>query len=178
MRITENINHSSKSSISNSADLLPSFWKDFDLFINHYNKIKYFWSNKNIYKTHIPKGKKLEKYNEILNEIILVKEKKNVFIKELNLLCFEGRFGEKVDAFLGLWKIIPLSLSSILFYLVNNSSKFEAEFLFYLNEFKHFLKFIIIASTNLSRVNQSKLYHELQNKCLNILIYGFNAFYR
>ena len=61
---------------------------------------------------------------------------------------------------------------SILF--MANNSKNEEDMLYWLKEFKSLIKFIIISSSNLTKINQVELYNNLQKKCLTILSLGLN----
>ena len=53
---------------------------------------------------------------------------------------------------------------------VIKSSETEANFLHWLKELKKFMRFIIIASSNLVRTNQMELYLKLQEKCWLTLV--------
>ena len=149
---------------------IEEYWIDFKFFNEFYSRIKYIWKMEKLFKGHnIKQIKKENKYDYILNNIILIKEKKNVYQKELEFLFFqELKEGEENIIFP--MKIIIINLMSILF--MTNNSKNEEDMLYWLKEFKSFIKFIIISSSNLTKINQVELYNNLQKKCLTILSLG------
>ena len=149
---------------------IEEYWIDFKFFNEFYSRIKYIWKMEKLFKEHnIKQIKKENKYDYILNNIILVKEKKNVYQKELEFLFFqELKDGEENIIFP--LKIIMINLMSILF--MANNSKNEEDMLYWLKEFKSLIKFIIISSSNLTKINQVELYNNLQKKCLTILSLG------
>ena len=53
-----------------------------------------------------------------------------------------------------------------------NELKEESDMLYWLKEFKSFIKFIIISSSNLTKVNQAEIYKKIQQECLIILALG------
>ena len=55
---------------------------------------------------------------------------------------------------------------------IANNSKNEEDMIYWLKEFKSFLKFIIITSSNLTKINQVEAYTNLQQKCLIIISLG------
>ena len=155
---------------SDKPKKIEEYWIDFKFFNEFYSRIKYIWKMEKLFKNHnIKLIKKENKYDYILHNIILVKEKKNVYQKELEFLFFqELKDGEENT--ISPMKIIIINLMSILF-IVNNS-KDEEDMLYWLKEFKSLIKFIIIASSNLTKINQVDLYNNLQQKCLTILSLG------
>ena len=155
---------------SDKPKKIEEYWIDFKFFNEFYSRIKYIWKMEKLFKNHnIKLIKKENKYDYILHNIILVKEKKNVYQKELEFLFFqELKDGEENT--ISPMKIIIINLMSILF-IVNNS-KDEEDMLYWLKEFKSLIKFIIIASSNLTKINQVDLYNNLQQKCLIILSLG------
>ena len=140
-------------------------WLDFPFFDEIYKKVSVFWNKIKEFKIDQKKSKnKLFKYESILEKVILNKDKKNLYQKELELLCYEEIIGEK-EQIIPLIKIIPIGLMCLI-----QSSEIESEFLYWLKELKRFARFIIIASCNLIRTNQLELYIQLQEKCINVII--------
>ena len=140
-------------------------WLDFPFFDEIYKKVSIFWNKIKEFKIDKKKSKnKVFKYESILEKVILNKEKKNLYQKELELLCFEETVGEK-EQIIPLIKIIPIGLMCLI-----QSSELEADFLYWLKELKRFVRFLIIASSNLIRTNQLELYNQYQEKCLNAII--------
>jgi len=146
---------------------IGEMWLDFPFFDDIYRRLSIFWlKNKNLKVDKKKYKNKIMKYENILNVIILDKDNKNIFQKELELLCYEEILVEK-ELVIPLIKIIPIGLMCII-----NSCEIESEFLHWLKEFKKFIKFLIIASSNLIRTNQLELYNQIQEKCVNVLISG------
>ena len=138
-------------------------WLDYPFFDDIYKRVSLFWNNiKNIDKKKY-KNKNL-KYENILEKIILNKDKKNVYQKELEILCYDEIIGEK-EQIIPLIKIIPIGLMCII-----QSCEVEADCLYWLKELKKFVIFLIIASSNLIRTNQLELYNKIQERCINALI--------
>ena len=142
-------------------------WIDYPFFDDLYRKMSLIWSkikNYNEKKKGQGKQNKILKYEKILNKVILNKDQKNIYQKELELLCFEQTDG-KGELVISLIKIIPIQLMCVI-----KSSETEANFLHWLKELKKFMRFIIIASSNLVRTNQMELYLKLQEKCWLTLV--------
>ena len=144
-------------------------WIDYPFFDDIYRRLSLIWNkikNYNDKKKDAKKKKqnKTIKYEKILNKVILDKDKKNIYQRELELLCYEGIVGEK-ELVIPLIKIIPLQLMCVI-----RTSETEANFLYWLKELKKFIRFIIIASSNLTRANQLDLYNKLQERCWISLI--------
>ena len=149
---------------------IEEYWLDFKFFNEFYSRIKYIWKMEKLFKDHnIKEIIKENKYDYILNNVILVKEKKNIYQKELEFLFFQ-ELKEDEENVISPMKIIILNLMSILF--MANNSKNEEDMLYWLKEFKSFIKFIIISSSNLTKINQVEIYNNLQQKCLTILTLG------
>ena len=123
-----------------------------------------------LFKGHdLKKIKKEKKYDFILKDIILVKEKKNVYQNELEFLFFQELKDEE-ENIISPMKILIINLMSVL--SIANNSKDSEDFLYWLKEFKAFIKFIIISSSNLTKINKVEIYNNLQQKCLVILSLG------
>ena len=138
-------------------------WIDYPFFDDIYKKLCFIWNKANNYDDKKDKKKikqnKLIKYEKILDKIILDKNKKNIYQKELELLCYEEKDNKNDQILISLIKIIPIQLMCVI-----KSSETEENLKYWLKEFKKFVKFIIIASSNLSRANQLDLYNKLQEK--------------
>ena len=149
---------------------LEKYWLDFKLFNEFYERVKNIWKMEKLFKGHdIKKLKKEKKYEYILKDIILIKEKKNVYQNELEFLFFQELKDEE-ENIISPMKIIIISLMCIL--TIANNSKDEQDMLHWLKEFKSFIKFIIISSSNLTKINQVETYNNLQQKCVIILALG------
>ena len=149
---------------------IEDYWIDYKFFNEFYLRVKYIWKMEKFFKEHnIKQIKKENKYDYILNNIILVKEKKNVYQKELEFLFFQ-EFKDEEENIISPMKIIIINLMNILF--MANNSKNEEDMLYWLKEFKSFIKFVIISSSNLTKINQVELYNNIQKKCLTILSLG------
>ena len=147
-------------------------WLDFPLIYDIFSRYKFIWVKNNVYKSlNIDKYKsnKSEKYNFIIDNIILDKDKKNAFQKEMELLCFEDKRGD-FEIIIPLIQIILKTMMYVLEKLKNGKN--ENDFLYWLKDLKCFIRFIIIASCNLLKSNQSDLYKEIQEKCLEPIAAG------
>ena len=155
---------------SQNGKKISEYWMDYKLFNEIYSRVRYLWKMEKLFKGHddIKKLKKEKKYEYILNNIILVKEKKNIYQTELEFLFYEEIKGQ--EKIISLMKIIIINLMSIL--SIANNSKNEEDMIYWLKEFKSFLKFIIITSSNLTKINQVEAYTNLQQKCLIIISLG------
>ena len=151
---------------------LSKYWLDYQFFYDLYQRINFIWKKDNIYRDKYKEKKKnkIQKYEYILENIILDKENKNLYQKELEFLCYEQTKEEnnlKIEIITSLMQIIPISLMSILS-MINNFQD-ENDFKTWLKGFKYFIKYIIISSCNLSRIDQEDLYNNIQNKCLDAI---------
>ena len=157
------------------SNKIEESWKDFPLVNNILFRIKTIWSKKNILKNYDnDKFKKLkkykpEKYQYIINNIILNKDKKNLYQKELTLLCYEDKKGN-FEYLIPLIKIVPMTYMCIISKLKNIDE--EKYFKYYLKEFKYFMRFLIIASSNLTKINQVEIYNSIEEKCFGAISAG------
>ena len=157
----------------NSGKQIKEYWMDYNFFDEIYNRVRHLWKMEKLYKGHdIKKIKKENKYDYILNNIILIKEKKNVYQAELEFLCFNDIKGEAENGIMSYFSLIIINLMSIL--SVINNANHEQDLLYWLKEFKSFLKFVIIASTNMTKINQLEIYNKIQNKCIDIITLGLS----
>ena len=149
-------------------------WIDFPLLSDVLNRIKPIWAKKNVYKNKIGaiesnKKDKPVKYQYIIDNIIINKEIKNYYQKELVFLCYEDKKGG-YEYISPLIKIVPLTLMCIITKLKNIDE--DKDFKYWLKEFKNFIRFIIIASSNLTKINQNELYNNIEDKCLEVIAAG------
>ena len=168
MRINDDMN---KNKITQS-------WIDFPLLSDVLNRIKHIWAKKNLYKNKTGaldnyKNNKPVKYQYILDNIIINKEIKNLYQKELLLLCFEEQKGG-YEYIIPLIRLVPLTLMCIINKLKNIDE--DKDFKYWLKELKNFLRFLIIASSNLTKINQTDLYNVIENKCLESISAGLSFF--
>ena len=154
-----------------SKNRIMDIWQNFSFFIKLYKKLNYIWQKENIFKKFkltSQKGNKLIKYENILQKLILDKNNKNVYLSELIFLTYEESITEN-NIILSLLRIITISLMSIISVLAKIGNN-EKELRYWLKEFKKFILFLIIASTNLTRANQLDLYNIIQNKVMGPII--------
>ena len=163
---------------------IKEYWKDYSLielilndidyiFQYHYVKNK-IYKNKSSPKENnndkkvVEEEIKYDKYNKILNELIFNKEKRNLFSKELYLLCY---FNSEGNYSIPLIKIISITYLCILSKTKNIDDK--AQFLFWLNKFKNLLRFLLFATININKDKKNeKSFEEIQNCCLNVITSG------
>ena len=140
-------------------------WVDYPFFNDLYQRVNGFWQKIKNFNSEKMKGKsKVVKYEQILDKIILDKHNKNLYQKEIEVLCYEELIGEKEQIIPSI-KIIPIGLMCLI-----HSSETESDYLYWLKELKKFTRFLIIASSNLIRTNQLEFYLDIQEKCANSLI--------
>ena len=153
-------------------------WLDFPLIYDIFSRYKFIWVKNNVYKKlNIDKYKKnkSDKYNYIIENIILDKENKNNFQKELSLLCYEDKKGD-FEYIIPLIQIILKTIMFILEKLKNiKNERNEKDFIYWLKDLKDFLRFIIIASSNLLKSNDS--YKQIQDKCIEPIAAGLCFLY-
>ena len=143
---------------------LSQDWIDFPLINDIFIRYKYIWVKNNVFKNSKVdsfKNKISEKYDYIVEKIIVDKDKKNLFQNEMCLLCFRDNKGG-FEYIIPLIQIIPFTIMCILNKLKN--TKNEKEFLFWLKDLKCFIRFIIIGSCNLNKSNQNE-YDIIQAYC-------------
>ena len=87
-----------------------------------------------------------------------------MYLKELIILTYEETQDNK-EYIIPLIKIISTSLMCVLSASINNK-----DFKHWLKQFKYFIRFLIIASTNLIRTDQLDFYNSVQEKVVNVLI--------
>ena len=152
---------------------IGEIWIDFPLINDIMSKTKNIWSKKNCFKglkLDSYKKNKNKKYDYIIDNLITNKGKKNLYQKELEFLCYEEK-SDKFENIMPLIKLIPMTLMCILTKLKEKDD--DKDFRYWLKELKYFLRFVIIASTNLVKINQLELYNNIQDKALETLAAGF-----
>ena len=154
-----------------SKSQIKDIWINFSFFEKLYKRLNYIWQKENIFKKFkvtSQKGNKLIKYENILQKLILDKNNKNVYLQELIFLTYEEKINDNV-LIIPLIRIITISLMSIISILakIGNNAK---EFLYWIKEFKKFILFLIISSTNLTRTNQLETYNNIQMEIIRPLI--------
>ena len=158
---------------NSGSSKISKYWIDFQFFYDLYYRINFIWKKDNVYKkkNKYTKKNKIQKYEYILQNIILDKENKNIYQKELEFLCNEQSKEENIlnlEIIIPLIQIIPISLMSMLS-MINNFQDQE-DFLRWIKDFKYFIIFLIISSSNLTRLDKEELYNDLQNKCLDAIL--------
>ena len=151
---------------SNKQNDIKKDWLDFRLIHDILDRYKNLWTKANTYKNFNLdkyKNKKSEKYEIIVEKIILDKDKdkKNLFHNELSLLCYKYTKGD-FEYIIPLIQIISTTLMCIVDYLKKTTN--EKDFLSWLKELKCFIRYIIIASCNLAKTNQAE-YDSIQSSC-------------
>ena len=162
---------------------IEEYWKDYQLIEKGFQIVNYIFNPEYIkLKLKIENKKKenkkekslnYDKYNNILNELILNKDKKDLFKKELFFLCYYET-NKRVETIIPLIKIISITQICILSVVKDNNN--AEQFKHWLKEYKHLLKFIILASTNLDKnanvPNTIKIYNRIQSICLDVISSG------
>ena len=163
--------YTSSMQLDYSKNRIGDIWLNFNFFNNMYKKLNFIWQKENIFKTYKltnQKSNKLIKYENYLNKLILDKNNKNVYIKELQFLTYEQNIGDK-SKIIPLIRIITISLMCIVSVLAKIGNN-ENELRFWVKELKKFILFLIISSTNLIRTNQLEIYNNIQNKVIGPII--------
>ena len=149
-------------------------WIDFRYIYEIYHRIKFLWQKDNFYKTY-EKGKiktnnKFKKYEGILQNLILNKNKKNLYKKELEFLFYEPTESNNIDIVVPIIKIIQIFLMCIISLYINKNN--EKELLSWLRDFKQLLRFIIVASSNLIMRDQIEFYEKVEENALYVISIG------
>ena len=166
-------NYTSSMYIDLSKNNINDMWINFQFFDDMYKRLNSLWSKENIfkkYKSQNSKGNKVLKYDDILQKVILDKNSKNVFQNELTFLTYEEiNKDSNTELIIPLIRTIPISLMSIIAILAKKGNN-DKDLLYWLKEFRKFMRFLIISSTNLTRINQLDFYNYIQDKCIGPLI--------
>ena len=160
-------NYISSMRLDFTKNTINDIWLNYPFFDDIYKRLANLWDKDNIFKKNkLQKSNKVIKYEDILNKVILDKNNKNVHQNELILLTYEEINKEsKVETILPLIRTIPITLMCIIAILAKKGTN-DKELKHWLKELKKFTRYIIIASTNLTRVNQSDFYNSIQEKCI------------
>ena len=165
--------------VNDSKGGINNRWLDYPFFEEIYKRFSGFWSVtsmlQKIFKSS-KKGNNLLRYEEILNQSILDKDNKNIFLKELELLCFEesinieNKKGKndniKIDVIIAPIDLIAISIMCILSVIEKKDDKELKDLKYWLKEFKYFIRFLIIASSSVGKNNQNEA---IQEKVMCIL---------
>ena len=159
---------------ANGGKKINSSWIDYKFIDEIYHRIKHIWQKNNFYKKY-EKGKektynKFKKYDEIVQNLILDKNSKNIYQKDLVLLFYQLQDEKTLDIIVPVIKIIQIFMMCIISLNINKGE--DMELLPWLKEFKQLLRFIIIASTNLTMKDQIDFYNKIQEYALYIITIG------
>ena len=166
------------------------YWKDFHLIEDILNKINYIFKSNYIKdklkgdeincKTQIIKKKasnktkelKYDKYKKILNELILNKDKKNLFKNEIFFLCYYETSENGIEIIIPLIRVLSISYICIL--TIVKDSNDEKQFNYWLKEYKNLLKFTIFSSVNINKniANDPKSFIVIQKTFLDVISSG------
>ena len=166
------------------------YWKDFHLIEDILNKINYIFKSNYIKdklkgdeincKSQIIKKKasnktkelKYDKYKKILNELILNKDKKNLFKNEIFLLCYYETSENGTEIIIPLIRVLSISYICIL--TIVKDSNDEKQFNYWLKEYKNLLKFTIFSSVNINKniANDPKSFTVIQKTFLDVISSG------
>ena len=165
---------------------ISEYWKDFYLIEDILNKINYIFKNdyikKKIYgdnykaKKNENKEKKennlnYDKYNVILKELMFNNDKKDLFKKELFLLCYYETNINDIEIIIPLIRIISIGYICILSIIkdLNDLQQFAR----WIKEYTNLLKFVILSSINLNKNTSSSLeikaFTKIQNICFDVI---------
>jgi hypothetical protein len=166
------------------------YWKDFHLIEDILNRINYIFKRNYFkdklkgedinFKTQIikkkPKNKtnqiKYDKYKNILDELILNKDKKNLFKNEIFLLCYYETSEKGIEIIIPLIRILSITYICIL--TIVKDSNDEKQFNYWLKEYKNLLRFTIFSSVNINKniANDPKSYTAIQKIFLDVISSG------
>ena len=153
----------------NAGKKIEHAWSDYVFFADLMNKVRFLWGKENTFKKAELGKSALIKYDKLVKNIILDKDKKNLYLDDLKLLCYSEKEGE-VEKIVPLIRIIPITLA-IIINTVRVKLKDEMQVKYWIKEMRHFIRFIILASTNSTLINQQDQYHLLQNKSLDAIVF-------
>ena len=154
----------------NATKKIEKMWNDYDFFADLLSKIRFLWDKENTYKKVEYAKVALIKYDKLMKNIVLDKNKKNLYLDDLKLLCY-GKNEKEIEKIVPLIRIIPITLAIIINTIrVHTQDQFQARY--WIKEFRHFIRFIILASTNATIINQHDKYHSLQYQCFDAIVFG------
>ena len=164
--------------INNSKNKIGQKWVDLPLMVDIYQKFNYFWgvtsSLQKKFKSQ-EKGDKVSKYEAIIENTILDINTKNLFLKELELLCFEENIEEiqkkEKEKKEGQFNIIiaPINIITISFMCILSEIENEKDLNYWLKELKYFMRFLIMSSSNLIQNNQIELFNSIKEKIICVI---------
>ena len=159
-------NYISSMHLDLTKNRIDEMWVNYPFFDDIYKRLNNLWDKDNKFKKNkFQKTNKVMKYEDILNKVILDKNNKNIYQNELTLLTYEEiNKDSKMETILPLIRLIPICLMSIIAILAKKGKE-SKELLYWIKELKKFVRFIIISSTNLTRINQLDIYNNIQEKC-------------
>ena len=155
-----------------TKDKINDIWLNFSFFDDIYKRLSHLWDKEHIYKKYKIQNKKVKilKYEEILENLILDKNNKNIFQSDLTFLSYEEKIKDtNTELIIPLIRTIPITLMSIITVLAKKGTN-DKQLNYWIKEYKKFIRFIIISSTNLTRINQQDLYNNIQEKCIGVII--------
>jgi len=161
--LTETTLNTTNTSSNNTArkNLATELWSDYkmyeSLFINFDKLI-----DKSIFD--IPEKNLVSKCEKLSNEFIFNKKNKDLFVEQLKILFYKFSH-ENFSYNINLVKVLS-NMLSITISLMQD----DVEIKFWLEEYENFLKFLIIASSNM--VNKGELYNQVQETTIDIVCFG------
>ena len=148
-------------------------WMDFKYIYEIYHRVKFIWQKENLYKNYTKRKKKMKnkfkKYEDIVDNIILNKSNKNLFKNELTFLFYQLNEND-INIIEPAIKIIQIFMMCIISVYKNKNE--DNDFLSWIKEFGKFLRFIIIASSNLVMKEQIQFYEKVQEFSLYAITMG------
>ena len=168
----------------NTFSSINEYWKDFhlmEIILNEFEYIfKYSYIKNKIYKQdnslqkkkkEKTKNLKYDKYNKILNDLIFDTGKRNLFSKELYILCFHELNDKNTSLIIPFIKMVSIIYTCILSLFKNIENK--SQFISWLDKYKNFLRFLLLTSINLNRnKNESDAFNVIQNSCFEVISSG------
>ena len=171
---------------------ISQIWKDFNFFQQIYDRVKYIFQRGNFYGELDKKLKiknKVWRYIDLIENLLIKKEKKNLFKKQICFLCYYDNYVVNSDNIKdkssyitsSLIKYIEFSLMGIISILIEK--QIQTGFEIWLKYFSHLLKFTIIASANLWTGEKNdekdilfteKTLNKIQEQCALIIYNGFS----
>ena len=154
----------------NATKKIEKMWTDYDFFADLLSKIRSLWDKENTYKKADYVKSIVIKYDKLMKANILDKNKKNLYLDDLKLLCY-GKTAKVLEIIVPLIRIIPITLAIIINTIrTHTQDQFQARY--WIKELRHFIRFIILGSTNATIISQHDKYHSLQSQCLDAIVFG------
>ena len=157
----------------NFGNKVNKAWMDFKYIYEIYHRVNFIWQKENLYKKYSKRKKKMKnkfkKYNDIVENIILNKSNKNLYKNELNFLFYQLNEND-INIIDPTIKIIQIFMMCMISVYKNKNE--DTDFLSWIKEFGKFLRFIIIASSNLVMKDQIQFYEKVQEGSLYAITIG------